>query len=69
MIGARFAPNVPQAQKSFWSHAMELLVEGYVESHFGTFGVSMSVQYMFIVCAKHTIGSENILDAPDVTPC
>jgi hypothetical protein len=48
---------------------MELLVEGYVESHFGTFGVSMSVQYMFIVCAKHTIGSENILDAPDVTPC
>jgi hypothetical protein len=30
--------------------------------------VSMSVKHRCIVCAKHTIGSKIILDAPDGTP-
>jgi hypothetical protein len=39
-----FASNIPQAQKSFWTHAMDLLsVMGHVESHFGTLGESVSV--------------------------
>ena len=36
--------NVPLAQKSFWTHPMELLGDvGHVESHFGPFGDSVSV--------------------------
>jgi hypothetical protein len=32
-------PNVPWAQKSFWTHLMELLGDvGHVESYFGPFG-------------------------------
>jgi hypothetical protein len=43
-IGARFASNVLQAQKSFWMHPMELLGDvGHVESHFGPFGDNVSV--------------------------
>jgi hypothetical protein len=39
-----FASNIPHAQKSFWTRAMDLLgVMGHVESHFGTFGESVSV--------------------------
>jgi hypothetical protein len=30
--------------------------------------VLVSVQARYMVCAKHTIGLEIILDAPDVTP-
>ena len=30
--------------------------------------VLVSVQDRFMVCAKHTIGSDIILDAPDGTP-
>jgi hypothetical protein len=42
--GARFAPNVPLAQKSFWMNLMELLSDmGRLESHFGPFGDSVSV--------------------------
>jgi hypothetical protein len=42
--GARFTPNVPQAQKSFWTHLMELLGDvGLMESHFGPFGDSVNV--------------------------
>ena len=38
-IGARFVPNVPQAQKSFWMQLMELLDdEAQVEARFGPFG-------------------------------
>jgi hypothetical protein len=37
-MGAQFAPNVPQVQKSFWMHMMELLGDvGHVESRFGLF--------------------------------
>jgi hypothetical protein len=36
--------NVPQADKSFWTHLMELLGDlGHVESCFGPFGDSVSV--------------------------
>ena len=43
-IGARFAPNVPQARKSFWMQPMELLGEvGHVEPRFDLFGDSVSV--------------------------
>jgi hypothetical protein len=49
---------------------MELLCGiGQVESRFGLFGDSVSVgQDTFMVCAKHTKGSDIILDAPDATP-
>jgi hypothetical protein len=37
-------PNVPLAQKSFWTHPMELLGDmGHVEYHFSPFGGSVSV--------------------------
>ena len=43
-MGARFAPNVPQAQKLFWMHPMELLGDvGHVEPCFDPFGDSVSV--------------------------
>jgi hypothetical protein len=36
--------NVPQAQKSFWMHLMELQGDaGLVESCFGPFGYGVSV--------------------------
>jgi hypothetical protein len=36
--------NEPQAQKIFWSHPMELLVnEAQVEAHFGSFRDCISV--------------------------
>ena len=63
-------PNVPYAQKSFWTHPMVLLGdEAQVESvsvHLEI--VLVSVQERCTVCAKHTIGSEIILDTPDGTP-
>ena len=56
-------------KKSFWTHPMKQLVDmGHVESRFGPFGDSFSVGARFKVCAKHIIGSEIILDAPDGTP-
>jgi hypothetical protein len=65
-----FVPNVPQAQKMFWTHPIERLGDvGHVESHFSPFGdVLVSMQDRCIVYANHTIGSEIILDAPDGTP-
>jgi hypothetical protein len=49
---------------------MELLGDmGQVESRFGPFGDSVSVdQDRFMVCEKHTIGLDIILDALDGTP-
>jgi hypothetical protein len=42
---------------------------GHVESHFGPFGeVLVSVQDRCMVCAKLTVGSKIVLDAPDSTP-
>jgi hypothetical protein len=63
-------PNVPLAQKSFWTHPMELLGDvGHVESHFGPLEIVLvSVQDRSIICAKRTIALEIILHAPDGTP-
>jgi hypothetical protein len=37
-------PNVPQAQKSVWTHLMELQGDvGHVEVCFGLFGDSVSI--------------------------
>jgi hypothetical protein len=49
---------------------MELLGDvDHVESHFSPFGdLLVSVQDMCMVCAKRTIGSIIVLDAPDGTP-
>jgi hypothetical protein len=42
---------------------------GHVESHFGLFGDGVSVSGdRCMVCAKHTIGSGIVLEAPDGTP-
>jgi hypothetical protein len=42
---------------------------GHVKSYFGPFGDNASVGSRYVqVCAKHTIGSEIVLDAPDSTP-
>jgi hypothetical protein len=39
MIVARFAPNIPYAQKLFWMYPMVLLGDkAQVEAHFGLFG-------------------------------
>jgi hypothetical protein len=43
-IGARFAPNVPLAQKSFWTHSMVLLGDGaQLEARFSLFGDSANL--------------------------
>jgi hypothetical protein len=39
-----FALNVPQAQKSLWTHLIEHRGDlGHEESHFGPFGESLSI--------------------------
>jgi hypothetical protein len=44
MIGAQFAPNVPQAQKLFWTHLIELLGdEAQVQARFSPFGDSANL--------------------------
>ena len=44
-IGARFAPNVPSAHKSFWTHLILLVGdEAQVKARFGPFGDSVSVR-------------------------
>jgi hypothetical protein len=41
----RFAPNVPQDQKLFWTHPMVLLAdEARVEARFGPFGDSANLE-------------------------
>jgi hypothetical protein len=43
-MGARFVPNVPQAQKSFWTHVIVLLGNmDQVEAHFDPFGDSFNL--------------------------
>jgi hypothetical protein len=65
-----FCANIPQAQKSVWTHLMELLgawvMWNLVSVRLKT--VLVSVQDRSMVCAKHTIGSEIILDTPGGTP-
>jgi hypothetical protein len=44
MIRAQFAPNVPQARKSFWTHLMILLCDlGQVEARFNRLGDSVNL--------------------------
>jgi hypothetical protein len=38
--GARFAPNVPEAEKLFWTHPMVLLGDEAQVPSFGSFGDS-----------------------------
>jgi hypothetical protein len=39
-----FTLNIPQAQKSFWTHLIEHLGDvGHVESHFGLFRDNVSI--------------------------
>ena len=63
-------PNIPEAQKSFWTHSLVPLGdEAQVEAHFSPLGDSVILtQDKCTVCAKHTKGSEIVLDAPDGTP-
>jgi hypothetical protein len=49
-------PNIPLAQKSFWTHPMELLGDvGHVPLEV----VLVSGQDRSTVCVEHTIASEN----------
>jgi hypothetical protein len=55
-------------RKSFRTHPTELFgAVSHVESRFDPFGVLVSMQDS-MVCAKLTVGSKIILDAPDGTP-
>ena len=58
------------AQKSFWTLQMVLQGdEAQVEAHFGPLGDSVNLDAdRCTVCAKRTIGSEIVLDAPHGTP-
>jgi hypothetical protein len=43
-IGAQFAPNVPEAQKSFWTNPMVPLGDvAQLEARFGPFGDSANL--------------------------
>jgi hypothetical protein len=63
-------PNVPQAQKSFWTHLMELLGDmGHVKSHFGPLETLLvSVQDRSTVWPECSISSGIVSDANDGTP-
>ena len=57
-------PNVPEAQKSFWTHPAVVLGDWKIVSvHLEI--VLVLVQDRCIVCARRTIGLEIILDALD----
>jgi hypothetical protein len=62
--------NVPYARKSFWTHPMVFLGdEAQVEARFGPLDIVLTLtQDRCTVCAEHTIGTGNVLDAPDGIP-
>ena len=66
-IGAWFALDVPQAQKSVWTHSMVPLGDvAQVEARFGLSDlVLILTQDRSTVCVKRTIRSETILDASE----
>jgi hypothetical protein len=70
MKGARFVLKVPLAQKLSRTHLMELLGDWVMWILVSICLETMLVltQYRCTVCAKHTMGSEIILNAPDDTP-
>jgi hypothetical protein len=44
VIVSQYAPNVPSAQKPFWTHPMVLLgYEAQLDAHFGIFGDSANL--------------------------
>ena len=62
-------PNVPEAQKSFWTHSM---VPPGDEVKWKLATVLSDIELILtqdrcMVCVECTIGSEIILDAPDGT--
>ena len=62
-------PNIPSAERSFWTHPMVLQGdEAQKQAHFGPFRDCANLDAdKCTVCAKRTIGSEIVLDAPDGT--
>ena len=69
-MGARFAPNIPLARKSFWTHPMELLGDvGHVDLDSVCLAIVLILmQDRCTVSAECMIGSEVIWDTPDGTP-
>jgi hypothetical protein len=66
----QFAPNISLAQKSFCTHSVVLLGND-AQVHLNLVRLDIVVILMqdwCTICAKHTIGSEIILDAPGGTP-
>jgi hypothetical protein len=54
-IGSRFAPYIPQAQKSFWMHTTELLGDlGHVESRFCLFTDSANLDTRLVQGLRRT---------------
>jgi hypothetical protein len=69
-IGARFAPNIPQAQKSIWTHPMVVLGDkAQVEARPDRSRILLNLtQDRSTVCGERTTALEIILDAPARTP-
>jgi hypothetical protein len=54
-MGAGFAPNILEAQKSFWTHPMLLLSdETQVEARFSLFGGSANLEASQEYCLRRT---------------
>jgi hypothetical protein len=54
-IGSRFAPYLPQAQKSFWTHMTELLGDlDHVESRFCLFADSANLDTRLVQGLRRT---------------
>ena len=66
-VGAWFALDLPQAQKSYWTHLMVPLGdEAQVQPRFGLSDIVLILtQDRCTVCIECTTGSEIVLDAPD----
>jgi hypothetical protein len=68
--GERFAPNLPLAQKSFWTNRMvHLGDEAQIEAHFSPFGDSANLEAWLAHGLCQTYHRLKIaLDAPGGTP-
>ena len=63
-------PNIPEAQKLFWTH---LMVHQVTRLEWKLVSVLSDIvliltQDRSTVCVEHTLGPEIILDTPDGTP-
>jgi hypothetical protein len=61
-IGAQFAPNVPSAQKSFWTHSVVLIGDMAQVKAQSIQRALIWTQDRCTVYVEHSIGSEIILD-------